>query len=104
MLAHAGEHTDGRWTYSGRRDPSTMAERRAYDDIPGTYVFDSRQSRKGYQLNKFCMSLNDPGNRELFRADEAAYLERFKLTPEQREAVLDRQFLRMLELGGNIYY
>jgi protocatechuate 4,5-dioxygenase alpha chain len=101
MLAHAAEHTDGRGTFS---EASTMTESRPYDDIPGTYVFDSRQSRKGYQLNKFCMSLNDPANRELFRADEAAYLDRFKLTPEQREAILNRQFLRLLELGGNIYY
>jgi protocatechuate 4,5-dioxygenase alpha chain len=52
----------------------------------------------------FCMSLSDARNRELFRADEAAYLDRYPMTPEQREAVLERQWLRLLELGGNIYY
>lgn len=77
---------------------------REYDDIPGTFVFDGRRSRQGYWLNMFCMSLNDEQNREAFRADEAAYLDRFRLTPEQRRAVLDRDWIRLLELGGNIYY
>jgi protocatechuate 4,5-dioxygenase alpha chain len=77
---------------------------REYDDIPGTFVFDGRRSREGYWLNMFCMSLRDEAKREAFRADEEGYLDRFALTPEQREAVLTRDWLRMLELGGNIYY
>ncbi len=75
-----------------------------YDDIPGTFVFDGRRSREGYWLNMFCMSLRDEANREAFRADEQAYLDKYALTPEQREALLKREWLRMLELGGNIYY
>jgi protocatechuate 4,5-dioxygenase, alpha chain len=81
-----------------------MHEHRPYDDIPGTFVFDGRRSRIGYQLNMFCMSLNDAANREAFRADEAAYLDRFALSDEQRRAVLGREWVRLLELGGNIYY
>ena len=81
-----------------------MTSEREYADIPGTFVFDGAQCRKGYALNKFCMSLNDPANREAFRADEDAYLARYALSPEQRRAVRDRQWLRLLELGGNIYY
>jgi protocatechuate 4,5-dioxygenase, alpha chain len=81
-----------------------VAGARDYDDIPGTYVFDGRRSRAGYALNMFCMSLNDAANRDAFRADEASYLDRYPLTPEQREAVLERQWVRLLELGGNIYY
>src|SRR5262245_35201236 len=77
---------------------------REYDDIPGTFVFDGRRSREGYWLNMFCMSLRDEDNRTAFRADEELYLDKYALTPEQRQAVLDRQWLRMLELGGNIYY
>lgn len=77
---------------------------REYDDIPGTYVFDRRRSRQGYQLNMFCMSLNDPANREAFKADEEAYLDRFRLTPEQRRCVLERDWLGLLREGGNIYY
>ena len=81
-----------------------MSGARDYDDIPGTFVFDGRRSRAGYGLNMFCMSLNDARNRELFRADEPDYLDRYPFTPEQREAMLERQWLRLLELGGNIYY
>ena len=81
-----------------------MRAPRDYDDIPGTYVQDSVQLRKGYHLNMFCMSLNDAGNRDEFRADEAAYLDRFPMTEAQRRAVLDRDWLGMLRLGGNIYY
>ena len=81
-----------------------MRAPRDYDDIPGTYVQDSVQLRKGYHLNMFCMSLNDAGNRDEFRADEAAYLDRFTMTEAQRRAVLDRDWLGMLRLGGNIYY
>jgi protocatechuate 4,5-dioxygenase, alpha chain len=77
---------------------------REYDDIPGTIVFDGRRSRRGYPLNKFLMSLNQSANREAFRADEAAYLDRFALDGEQREAVLERAWLRLIELGGNVYY
>jgi protocatechuate 4,5-dioxygenase alpha chain len=75
-----------------------------FDDIPGTFVFDADRSRRGYQLNMFCMSLMKPENREAFRADEAGYLAKFPMTPEQRQAVLDRDWNRMLELGGNIYF
>ncbi len=81
-----------------------MAAARDYDDIPGTYVFDGRQSQQGYHLNMFCMSLNDEANRERFRTDEAAYLDGFDLTSPQRTAVLKRDWLGLLQLGGNIYY
>jgi protocatechuate 4,5-dioxygenase, alpha chain len=79
----------------------TLAE---FEDIPGTYFFNSRRSRQGYALNMFCMSLLEEGNRERFRANESAYLDGFKLTPPQRTAVLERKWIEMLELGGNIYY
>jgi protocatechuate 4,5-dioxygenase, alpha chain len=75
-----------------------------YDDIPGTFVFDADRSRVGYHLNMFCMSLMKAENRKAFKENEAAYLNRFALTPEQREAILQRDYNRMLELGGNIYF
>lgn len=81
-----------------------MPTSRDYDDIPGTIVFDSRRSRRGYALNKFLMSLNDAANRAAFKADEAGYLDRFALDDEQRRAVLERRWLRLLEVGGNVYY
>jgi protocatechuate 4,5-dioxygenase alpha chain len=77
---------------------------REYDDIPGTFVFDGRRSRRGYGLNKFLMSLNDAANRDAFRADEAGYLDGFRLDESQRRAVLERDWLGLLEVGGNVYY
>src|ERR1700681_4868661 len=79
-------------------------EAKEYDDIPGTFVFDADRSREGYHLNMFCMSLMKDENRKAFKANEADYLDRFALTPEQREAILKRNYNRMLELGGNIYF
>ena len=79
-------------------------EQHDYDDIPGTFVFDAERSRQGYGINMFCMSLMKDENRKAFKADEAEYLKKFKLTPEQTDAVLKRDYNRMLELGGNIYF
>jgi protocatechuate 4,5-dioxygenase, alpha chain len=79
-------------------------EQHDYDDIPGTFVFDQQRSRQGYGINMFCMSLMQDANRKAFKADEAEYLKKFNLTPEQTEAVLKRDYNRMLELGGNIYF
>lgn len=81
-----------------------MSSERDYRDIPGTYVFDGENNRKGYHLNMFCMSLNKEENREKFRAEPDAYLDKFPMSAEQREAVEERDWLRMLHLGGNIYY
>src|ERR1700761_7664681 len=79
-------------------------EQRDYDDIPGTFVFDAERSRQGYGINMFCMSLMKEDNRKAFKADEAGYLKKFTLPPEQTEAILKRDYNRMLELGGNIYF
>lgn len=75
-----------------------------FDDVPGTTLFDAQRSRQGYHLNMFCMSLMKPANREAFKANEADYLKTFPMTQEQREAVLSRDWNRMLKLGGNIYF
>jgi protocatechuate 4,5-dioxygenase alpha chain len=75
-----------------------------YDDIPGTTVFDAQRSRQGYWLNQFCMSLMKADNRAAFKADESGYLTAFPMTAEQKQAILDRDWNRMIELGGNIYF
>jgi len=77
---------------------------RDYHDIPGTVVFDGEQSRLGYHLNMFCMSLMKADNRAAFKADERGYLARFPMGEDQRQAVLDRDWNRMIALGGNIYF
>ena len=76
----------------------------AFKDIPGTVVFDATQSRLGYHLNQFCMSLMKPENRAAFKADERGYLAKWPMSEEQRQAVLDRDYNRMIALGGNIYF
>jgi protocatechuate 4,5-dioxygenase, alpha chain len=81
-----------------------MSQPHDYDDIPGTYVYDAERGRIGYALNMFCMSLNKAENRRRFRENQAAYLDGFPLTAEQRRTVLARDWLGMLRVGGNIYY
>ena len=81
-----------------------MVEHSAFDDIPGTTVFTAERSRQGYQLNQFCMSLMKAENRDRFHADERAYLDEWSMTEEQKQAVIDRDFSRMLSLGGNVYF
>jgi protocatechuate 4,5-dioxygenase alpha chain len=77
---------------------------RSTPSVPGTYVFDAEDSRRGYALNRLCGSLKYADSREKFKADEAAYCDAYRLSPEQRDAVLTRQWTKMLELGGSIFY
>jgi protocatechuate 4,5-dioxygenase alpha chain len=81
-----------------------MALDKPYKDIPGTTIFDAEQSRKGYWLNQFCMSLMKAANRERFKAGERAYLDEWPMSEEQKQAVLARDLNRCIELGGNIYF
>jgi protocatechuate 4,5-dioxygenase alpha chain len=73
-------------------------------DIPGTIMFDGNQAQKGFALNRMCFSFNSPENRAAFLKDEDAYCKKFGLNAEQRAAVKDRDVLRMIEAGGNVYY
>ena len=74
------------------------------EDIPGTKVFTAKRSRQAYHLHKFCMSLMKEENREAFRKDERAYLDRYNMSEEQKQGVLDRDLTRLIELGGNMYF
>ncbi len=75
-----------------------------FDDIPGTRVFTAQRARQGYNLNQFAMSLMKAENRERWKRDERAYLDEWPMTEEQKQAVLDRDYNRLLDLGGNIYF
>jgi protocatechuate 4,5-dioxygenase, alpha chain len=81
-----------------------MSLHKPYLDVPGTTVFDAEQSRKGYHLNQFCMSLMKAANRERFKADERAYLDEWPMTDAQKQAVLARDLNRCIAEGGNIYF
>ena len=75
-----------------------------FDDIPGTRVYTAQRARKGYWINQFAMSLMKAENRERFKADEQAYLDEWKLSDEAKEALLARDYNRLLDLGGNVYF
>ena len=81
-----------------------MSLDKPYLDVPGTTIFDAEQSRKGYHLNQFCMSLMQAANRERFKADMRAYLDEWPMTEEQKLAVLARDLNRCIAAGGNIYF
>jgi protocatechuate 4,5-dioxygenase alpha chain len=81
-----------------------MSLNKDYLDVPGTTIFDAEQSRKGFHLNQFCMSLMKAANRERFKANERAYLDEWPMTEEQKQAVLARDLNRCIALGGNIYF
>jgi protocatechuate 4,5-dioxygenase alpha chain len=81
-----------------------MALDKPYQDIPGTIIFDAEQSRKGYWLNQFCMSLMKADNRARFKADQRAYLNEWPMSEDQRQAVMDMDLNRAMQLGGNIYF
>jgi protocatechuate 4,5-dioxygenase, alpha chain len=81
-----------------------MSLDKPYADVPGTTIFDADQARRGYHLNQFCMSLMRAENRARFKADERAYLDEWPMTEEQKAALLARDYGRLIELGGNIYF
>ena len=81
-----------------------MSLDKPYADIPGTIIFDAEQSRKGYWLNQFCVSLMRRENRARFLADERDYLEQWPMSEAQKQAVLERDLNRCMQLGGNIYF
>ena len=81
-----------------------MSLDKPYLDVPGTTIFDAEQSRMGYWLNQFCMSLMKAENRTRFKADERAYLDEWPMSEEQKQAMLARDYGRLIQLGGNIYF
>ena len=81
-----------------------MSLNKNYLDVPGTTIFDADESRKGYHLNQFCMSLMTHENRERFKVDQRAYLDEWAMTEAQKQAVLDVDLNRAISLGGNIYF
>ena len=75
-----------------------------HHSIPGTVLFDGAQAQKGFALNRMCFSFNSAENRAAFLRDEDAYCRKFGLTPDQCEAVRERNVLKMIAAGGNVYY
>ncbi len=81
-----------------------MPLEKPYTHIPGTIIFDAEMARRGYHLNQFCVSLMKEQNRQRFKTDQRVYLDEWRMTEVQKQAVLDRDYNQMLALGGNIYF
>jgi len=75
-----------------------------FKDIPGTTIFTIEKAQQGFELNQFCMTLRLAANREEFLEDQRKYVDKFPMTEDQKQAVLDRDFQKMLDLGGNVYF
>ena len=75
-----------------------------FKDIPGTTIFTIEKARQGFWLNQFCMSLREEANRKQFLGSAREYLDEWQMTEEQKQAVLDRDFQKMLDFGGNVYF
>lgn len=72
--------------------------------IPGTTLFDGEQAKKGYALNRMCFSFNSADHRAAFKADEEAYMRQYGLNADQADAIRKRDVLRLIDVGGNVYY
>jgi protocatechuate 4,5-dioxygenase alpha chain len=72
--------------------------------LPETPLLDRPHALSGYNINKMAMGLMDPANRDAFRKDEGGYLDRFGLTPEEKSAVMSRDWQEMVRLGGNLFF
>ncbi len=75
-----------------------------YDDIPGTYVFNGETAHRAYALNKLLFSFNQEQNRQQYAQDPAAYADSFGLPADQKQALIEENFLELIRLGANIYY
>jgi protocatechuate 4,5-dioxygenase alpha chain len=80
-----------------------MTAKEAYEDIPGTWVFDAQRARKGFHLNQFLYSLMKAENRKRFLADERTYLDEWPMSEAQKVAVMKRDWNTLLDLGGVSY-
>jgi len=102
FLGFENKNGDAERVATGREEP--MDEKAAADRIPDTPLLDRKRSLRGYRINKMAMGLGDPANREAFKQDESAYLDRFGLTSEEKEAVMTRNWREMVRLGGNLFF
>jgi protocatechuate 4,5-dioxygenase, alpha chain len=72
-------------------------------EIPDTSIFDLRLSRRGVRLNRMCAALCSPAERDAFKRDEEAFMERFSLNEQEKQLIRSRDFKGLIEAGMNIY-
>jgi protocatechuate 4,5-dioxygenase, alpha chain len=59
---------------------------------------------RGRAINSLCSSLGNAAERERFRANEEEYCLAFGLHKHERQAVRDRDFLTLVELGAHVVH
>ena len=57
---------------------------------------------RGQIINRLCSSLRDPDARRRFCFNEEAYCLLFGLNREERQAVEDRDFATLIEMGAHV--
>ena len=57
---------------------------------------------RGQIINRLCASLRDPDARRRFCFNEEAYCLLFVLNREERQAVEDRDFATLIEMGAHV--
>jgi protocatechuate 4,5-dioxygenase alpha subunit len=72
-------------------------------EIADTSIFDLRLSRRGIRLNRMCSALCSPAERDAFKRDEEAFMQRFSLNEEEKNLIRKRDFRGLIEAGMNIY-
>lgn len=74
------------------------------DDIAGTHVFTGQRSQQGLKLNRFAYSLRTAENREAYKADPDGYMDKYELTPWEKQKVLEKDWKALVEEGGASIY
>lgn len=72
--------------------------------ISGTPIFDGEASARGYALNKMCYSFNMKKNRDEFLGDEVTYCQKYGLDDYQISAIINRDILALIKVGGGVYF
>jgi protocatechuate 4,5-dioxygenase alpha subunit len=87
-----GEGTDGQLLVIWKRSSLSQSPGAAFANPPSAGIYGLQQRGR----SRCCGSAREYADSE--------YLKKVPLTPEQTDAILNRQYNRMLELGGNIYF
>jgi protocatechuate 4,5-dioxygenase, alpha chain len=106
LLTVKGRASGGKWClfFTATQEPAMSMQASSEEPIFGTTMFNGEMAMKGYALNKMCYSFNNQESREAFLADEEAYMEKYGLNDQQKQAIRDKVVLDLIAAGGNIYY
>lgn len=72
-------------------------------DPPESFIYTGPMSTAGRRLNRFSLSLKSPDNRKAFLADEANYMQGWKLTDQEIALVRARDWTGLLRVGGHLH-